>query len=152
MSFLIMILIWFQYLVYAIAYGGKNYVKLLSWLEKKLKAGMILGTILTLIVETYFDFAVGSQLRFEQPEFKTGSDYFDFVFATLGAAMVLGFPLFCFLFLKKNVNILDQEEFKSKYGALYNGYATYNSTKRDDCIKMSGWFLFRRLLTAVNLV
>jgi hypothetical protein len=66
--------------------------------------------------------------------------------------MVLAFPLACFLFLRKNVGILEQEEFRSKYGGLYEGYATHNAVKRDACVKMMAWFLLRRLLTSFNLV
>ena len=66
--------------------------------------------------------------------------------------MVFALPLSCFLFLRKNVSILEQEEFKSKYGGLYEGFATHNAVKRDACIKMMAWFLLRRLITALNLV
>jgi hypothetical protein len=70
----------------------------------------------------------------------------------VGALITLALPFYCFFFLKRNIDHLDEEEFKSKHGSLYDGFITDNSLKRKDTINMVGWFLFRRFLTAVNLV
>jgi hypothetical protein len=43
-------------------------------------------------------------------------------------------------------------DFKSKHGALYEGFTTDNADRRSASIKMAAWFLLRRFLTAVNVV
>jgi hypothetical protein len=48
--------------------------------------------------------------------------------------------------------MLDQREFKQKFGCFYDGLATNSKLKRKHCMLMMSWFLFRRLLTAINLV
>ena len=102
--------------------------------------------------ENYLDWAVGSALRLEQPKFVTPSDYFDFGLSSAGILITLVFPCYCFFFLKKNVNNLDNKDFKAKHGALYQGFTTDSPVKRSASLKMAVWFLLRRLLTAVNLI
>jgi hypothetical protein len=60
MTFLIILFIGLQYLFYALAYGCRHYDRLLNWVEQKLRDGLMFGAVLTLMVESYFDFAVGS--------------------------------------------------------------------------------------------
>jgi hypothetical protein len=72
--------------------------------------------------------------------------------ACAGILITLVLPCYCFFFLRKNVNLLDEKDFKSKHGALYSGLITKNAVKRQASIKMKSWYLLRRLLTAVNLV
>ena len=106
-SFLIMILIGLQYLVYSLAYICRLYDKILSKIEQKLKPGLYFEVFYVFLQESYLDWAVGSALRLEQPKFDTPSDYFDFGLACAGILITLVFPCFCFFFLKKNVNKLD---------------------------------------------
>ena len=68
-SFLIMVMIGLQYLLYSFAYGLRHYETLLNWIEKKLRPGLILGTCYLFLVETYLDWAIGSALRLEEPKF-----------------------------------------------------------------------------------
>lgn len=75
----------------------------MNWIEKKLRPGLICGTVFILLIETYLDWVVGSALRLEQPKFDTSSDYFDFGLAFLGILITLVFPFFVFFFLRKNV-------------------------------------------------
>jgi hypothetical protein len=150
-AFLIMILIGLKYLLYGIAYGCRNYDILFNWIEQKLSPGIFV-VFYRFLIETYLDWATGSALRLEEPKFRTPSDFFDFGLACVGILMTLILPCYCFFFLKRNVNYLDEKEFKSKHGALYEGFITDNALKRKSTIKMTPWFLLRRLLTAVNLV
>ncbi len=147
-----MILIALQYLVYGLAYLCKRYDKLMNWIEEKLKPRILYGIIYLFLVETYLDWVIGSALRLEQPKFDTPSDCFDFGIACVGFLISLVLPCYCFFFLRKNVNLLGEKNFKSKHGALYNGLITTNAVKRQKSIKMAAWFLLRRFLTAVNLV
>jgi hypothetical protein len=151
-AFLIMILIGLQYLLYSLAYACRLYDKLLSKIEQKLKPGLIYGTIYLFLVETYLDWAIGSALRLEEPKFETPSDYFDFGLACVGILITLVLPCYCFFFLKRNVNLLDDEDFKSRHGAFYEGFITDNALKRQASMQMPAWFLLRRFLTAVNLL
>ena len=57
-----------------------------------------------------------------------------------------------YLLLCKNESKLDQKVFKQKFGSFYSGLATNSSLKRKYCMLMMSWFLFRRLMTAINLV
>ncbi len=102
--------------------------------------------------ETYLDWAIGSALRLEQPKFDTPSDYFDFGLGCAGILITLVFPCYCFFFLNKNSNKLNNKDFKSKHGALYEGFITDEAGKRSAGMKMAGWFLLRRFLTAVNVI
>ncbi len=147
-----MILIGLYYLLYSLAYLCGRYHKLIRWIEQKLKPGIFYGIIYLFLVETYLDWAIGTALRLEQPKFETPSDYFDFGMACAGILITLVPPCYCFFFLRKNVNLLDDKEFKSKHGALYNGFITKNAVKRQATIKMAAWYFLRRLLTAINLV
>jgi hypothetical protein len=151
-KFLIMILIGGQYLLYGLVYGCRLYDKLLSKIEKKLRSSLILSTLYFFLIETYLDWAIGSALRLEQPKFLTPSDYFDFGLACAGTLITLVLPCYSFFFLRKNVNLLDDGVFKTKHGALFYGFATHSSLKRQASIKMPAWFLLRRFFTAVNLV
>jgi hypothetical protein len=72
--------------------------------------------------------------------------------ACVGILITLVFPCYSFFFLRKNVNRLDDKDFKSKHGALYEGLNTDNAEKRQATLKIVGWFIIRRFLTAVNLV
>jgi hypothetical protein len=54
--------------------------------------------------------------------------------------------------LSKNESKLDQKDFKQKFDSLYSGLATNSLLKRKKCMLMMSWFLFRRLITAINLV
>ena len=106
-SFLIMILIGLQYLLYGLAYGCRLYDNLLKKIEQKLRPGLILGTFYLFLIETYLDWAIGSALRMEQPKFVTPSDYFDFGLACAGILITVVFPIYCLIFLKRHVNQLD---------------------------------------------
>ena len=103
-AFLIMILIGLQYLFYSLVYTCRNYDKLLNWIEQKLRPGLFYGVLYVFLIQTYLNWAIGSALRLEQPKFVTPSDYFDFGLACAGVLITLVFPLYCFFFLKKNVN------------------------------------------------
>ncbi len=70
----------------------------------------------------------------------------------MGAIITLAFPFYCIFLLSRNINLLDNEEFRSKHGSLYQGFRIDNALKRKAAIIMVGWFLFRRFLTAVNLI
>ena len=65
-------------------------------------------------------------LVFEQPKFETVSDYYDFSLACVFTVVLLGLPIFSLVVLWKNEPILDQKEFKCKYGSFIDGLATYN--------------------------
>ena len=110
------------------------------------------GYLFTLIIQSYLDISVGSMLSSEQAELKTPSDIFDFGFTLVCMLGIFVFPILNFIFLHRNVDQLDKKEFKDKFGSLYNGCVTHSATKRQGVIKMSNWFLFRRFITAVNLV
>ena len=88
----------------------------------------------------------------EQPLFVTPSDYFDFGLACVGTLITVVFPCYVFILLRKNVNRLEDEEFKAKYGSLYEGFVIHNAEKRQATTNIVGWFLLRRFLTGVNLV
>ena len=107
MTFIIMILIGQQYLVYCLAYTCRLYDRILSKIEQKWKPGLFFGVFYVFLQESYLDWAVGSALRLEKPKFDTPSDYFDFGLACAGILITLVFPCYCFFFLKKNVNKLD---------------------------------------------
>jgi hypothetical protein len=77
-----------------------------------LRPGLVYATLYVFFIETYLDWAIGSALRLEQPKFVTPSDYFDFGLACAGVLITLVFPLYCFIFLKKNVNQMDSKDFK----------------------------------------
>ncbi len=117
-----------------------------------MKPGIFYGIIYLFLVESYLDWAIGTALRLEQTKFDTPSDYFDFGIAFVGILITLGFPFYCFFFLRRNVNLLDDKDFKSKHGAMYDGFMTDNAVKRQISLKMAAWYLLRRFLTAVNLV
>ena len=151
-TFIIMILIGLVYLVYGLAYSCRLYDRLMSKLEQKLKPGLCFRLFYLFLQETYLDWAIGSLLRLEQPKFVSPSDYFDFGLGCAGILITLVFPCYCFFFLKKNVNKLDNKDFKFKHGALYEGFTTDNAEKRSAGMKMAGWFLLRRFLTAINVV
>jgi len=55
-------------------------------------------------------------------------------------------------FLRKNVDKLENKDFQSKHGALYEGFTTDKAERRSASIKMAAWFLLRRLLAAANVV
>ena len=48
--------------------------------------------------------------------------------------------------------MLENKEFKQKFNSFYSGLATNSELKRTYCKYMVSWFLFRRLMTAINLV
>ena len=129
-AFLIMILIGLQYLFYSLAYACRLYDSLLNKIEQKLRPGLILGTFYIFLIQTYLDWAIGSALRLEQPTFVTVSDYFDFGLACAGIIITIVFPLYCLIFLKRNADQLDNNKFKQKHGALFNGFSTHNALKR----------------------
>ena len=125
-----MILIALQYVLYGISYGCRHYDSLLNKIEQKLRPGLIFGTFYLFLIETYLDWAIGSALRLEEPKFETPSDYLDFGLACVGILITLVLPCYCFFFLRKNVSQLDEEDFKSKHGSLYEGFMTENALKR----------------------
>ena len=47
---------------------------------------------------------------------------------------------------------MDDRRFKSKWGTLYEGLKTFTPEQRTTAIKMLCWFIFRRIVTALNLV
>ena len=65
-------------------------------------------------------------LLFEQPKFETISDYYDFSLACVFTLVLISLPIISVLILWKNETILDQKEFKVKYGSFYDGFATNN--------------------------
>ena len=48
--------------------------------------------------------------------------------------------------------MLENKEFKQKFNSFYSGLATNSELKRTYCKYVVSWFLFRRLMTAINLV
>ena len=129
-AFLFMMLAGLQYFFYGLTYGCRHYDKLMDKIEQKLKPGLIWATIYVLLVETYLDFAIGSALRLEKPKFETPSDFFDFSLACVGVVITLALPIYCFFFLKRNINLLDKKEFQSKHGSLYDGFRTNTALNR----------------------
>ena len=152
MAFLIMLFIWFQYLLYALSYCCRHYDNLMNKIEEKLRPGLVYGVLYLFLIETYLDWAIGSALRIEEPKYETPSDYFDLGLACIGIMITLVLPFHCFFFLRKNVNYLDEDEFKSRHGALYEGLMVDDEFKQQATRKMMPWFLVRRFLTAVNII
>jgi hypothetical protein len=124
MAFLMMMLMGLQYLLYGFALACKKYDKIMSKIEEHLKPGLFNGLFYIFMVETYLDWAISSALRLEQPMYETGSDYFDLILASVGAMITLVSPFYVYFYLKKNINQLGDEYFKSKHGALYDGFNT----------------------------
>ena len=110
-EFLIMFLIGLQYLLYSIVFGLRQTSTFINWIEKKLRPALIFGTMYLFLIETYLDWAIGSALRLDQPKFETTSDYFDFFLAYFGIMITFVLPCYCFFFLKKNIDLLDDKKF-----------------------------------------
>jgi len=103
-------------------------------------------------METYLDFSIGSLLKFEEPNLNTNSDIFDFSFGTAAIICTVVIPLTYSIFLWKNKDQMDDKMFKQKWGSLYANIKIFTLDQRVTAIKILSWFLFRRLLTALNLV
>jgi hypothetical protein len=67
-----------------------------------MKQNLICKSFFTFLIESYFDFAVGIMLSFEQPKFETASDYYDFALACIFSVVMVGLPIFSYIILKKN--------------------------------------------------
>ena len=57
------------YLFYSFTIILSKYACLCKWLEAKLMPNLIWQYLLTFLIESYFSFAVGILLRFEEPKF-----------------------------------------------------------------------------------
>jgi hypothetical protein len=128
--------------------SSKRCLKIDLWLAPKL----IFSAQITYHIETYLDFSYGTLLKFEEPNLITASDYFDFLLSILAVFSILGLPLTEIIFLCRQKKLMNDREFKKKWGTLYSGLKTFSPEQRITAIKMLFWFLFRRALTALNLV
>ena len=82
-----------SYLFYGLTRIFSKYDALCKWFETKLKENLIWQYFFTFLIESYLSFAVGILLRFEQPKFETGSDYYDFALACVFCLVLFFLPL-----------------------------------------------------------
>jgi hypothetical protein len=82
-----------SYLFYGLTRIFSKYDALCQWLDTKLKENLIWQYFYTFLIESYLSFAVGILLRFEQPKFETGSDYYDFALACVFCLVLFFLPL-----------------------------------------------------------
>lgn len=108
--------------------------------------------MITYQLESSLDYALGTLLKFEEPHFNTASDLFDFGVGLVAITCLVVLPLVEIILLCNNLKMMDTRPFKSKWGQFYDGYNTYTAKQRKTSVKMLFWFLFRRILTALNLV
>jgi hypothetical protein len=108
--------------------------------------------MITYQLESSLDYALGTLLKFEEPHFNTASDLFDFCLGLVAITCLVVLPLVEIILLCNNLKLMDTRHFKSKWGQFYDGYKTYSVKQRKTSVKMLFWFLFRRILTALNLV
>jgi hypothetical protein len=69
-----------------------------------------MGLILT-IIESHLDICVGILLSFEETHVVTNSDIFDLSLAIFFTPIVLGLPVFSFLYLSKHKNAMHEKWF-----------------------------------------
>lgn len=108
--------------------------------------------MITYQLESSLDYALGTLLKFEEPYFNTASDLFDFSLGLVAITCLVVLPLVEIILLCNNLKRMDNRPFKLKWGQFYDGYKTYTVKQRKTSVKMLFWFLFRRILTALNLV
>ena len=86
-----------SYLFYGLTLFFSKYSILCKWFETKLAPNLIGQYFFTFLIESYLGFAVGILLRFEQPKFETGSDYYDFALACVFCLVLFFLPLTSYL-------------------------------------------------------
>jgi len=111
MTFLMMIVMALQYLLYGLAFACKKYDRIMNKIEKYLRPALYNGLIYTFLRQSYFDWSMGSALRLEEPKFETGSDYFDLTLASVGGTVSLVLPFYNYFYLKRNFERLGNADF-----------------------------------------
>ena len=81
------------YILYGLVHfcgkSNKTFKKIDLWLFPKL----ICSAAICYQLETTLDFGVGTLLKFEEPNFNTGSDIFDFALSIVAVIFLLALPL-----------------------------------------------------------
>jgi uncharacterized membrane protein HdeD (DUF308 family) len=86
---------------YGITYPCRKLDRVLSRVNKKIKASYYWRGIIRLLLEAFFDLCTGIMLSINDLRFDTGSDIFDFVLTCLFALVVIAAPVSTYLLLRK---------------------------------------------------
>ena len=87
-------------MVFGLASCCSRYSPLMEKIRAYLEPSCVYGVIYIFLKNTYFDWAIGSALRLEQPKHETPSDRFDLVIAGAGVLAIFVFPVYNYLFLR----------------------------------------------------
>jgi len=96
------------------------------------------------------DFSIGTCLSLQQLRYETDSDYFDIVFTTICAGIVIGLIIALVVILNRNPD-LENPNFQDRYGSITDSYKT-SGIHVGDTKKIIVWFLIRRLLAGIIMV
>jgi hypothetical protein len=121
-------------------------------IEKSMRHELYWGMFLTLFLEGYLDFTIGSFTNYEQFFNVTWPDYVNSTTLILLAPVVFIGPLLTYPFLRANSELLPTLCFYRTYGALFENFRVDNDRDKQVAFKLSCWFCIRRFLFAVILI
>ena len=99
----------------------------------------------------YLDICIGILVSLEELNNKTVSDIYDGIITLILMPVTVALPIWCFLFIKKNISKIDEISFRRSYEPIveslkyhYNYFSTINHCTSEYC--------FRKMLLAVIIV
>jgi hypothetical protein len=91
--FYVGVLLFAEYILYGLVHCCGKYNKTCKKFDLWLFSKLICSAAICYQLETTLDFGIGTLLKFEEPNFNTGSDIFDFALSIVAVIFLLTLPL-----------------------------------------------------------
>lgn len=155
------IFVMMHFYLLAYIFAGVFYILGKKWqvcakVSAKLNAALFWNGLLRLFMEAYLEFSLAVILNLWYIEFdhENGAVLYQSICTLLYAIILFGLPVFVVKFYKRNLDKLDETEFKEKYGSVYEGLRLNERDEdeneiRENSLFYPAFFLMRRLIFSV---
>jgi hypothetical protein len=89
-------------------------------IHRKIFFNVMLRSLLT----SFLTLSISCLLSIDNLQFKTVGDIFSSIIAIISLLMIVAYPIFCFIFLKKNFQKLSNDDFKQRFNSIYHNLNT----------------------------
>jgi hypothetical protein len=113
------------------------------------------GTLIRLMLEGYLELSLSVfvSLKNMSWEYEGYSVLYNNVFSIIVTVMLVSMPMMIYGFYMCNVDEMEEEEFKVRYGNIYDGLVLdKNPFKRRRALFYPFWFVTRRLIMALMVI
>jgi hypothetical protein len=134
-------------LIWLMRFAAKRF-PIVDKIQTMISRKLFFNSILRGLLEAYLKFGISTWIAVKAFNIDERDDIINAWMTILMTSFVMGFPVFIYVFLRRNAEKLQLEDFKGRFESLYLNVDT--SVKKS--ILTVSLFVFRRLIYSINIV